>query len=69
MVSYAVVGILLLLACVGFLLILIPDVEQHRRAARAEAQRRAFRDAQDRAERERARLRAVSEIMVNRRVQ
>jgi hypothetical protein len=71
MLNYAITGILLLLGALGLLLLLLPDLEQEQRAARAEAQRQAFRDAQHRAEHERARLRALTEISrsVNRRVQ
>jgi hypothetical protein len=68
MLSVAVVGILLMVTAVAFLMILVRKLDAEHEAAQLEAKRREIWDAQERSDREEARLRAVSQIM-NRRVQ
>jgi hypothetical protein len=62
MLTYAVVGILLLVAAIMFLVILVRDLDAQQRQEQLEQQRRAFRDAERRIEGERARLRGLVEI-------
>jgi hypothetical protein len=68
MFNVAVVGILLLGASVAFLVILVRKLDAEHQAAQLEARRREIWEARERAEREVARFKAVSQIM-NRRVQ
>jgi hypothetical protein len=66
MLTYALVGIMLLVYAAFLLFVIVrPLAQRERLRAQADAQRQAFRDAQARIDRERARLRGLVEISRN----